>query len=108
MDTIESLTRVAGALSLLGSLKMTGGGWRRARKRLTQLTSPGARKARDPRSASHLKTPSKRQRAWIDTALTGLWIALLLSVVGYATVKGEAAMAELDGLDLVTIYSLEP
>lgn len=86
---------------------MTGGGWQRGRERLTRLTSAGARKARDPRSAPHPKTPSKR-RAWIDTALTGLWIALLLSVVGYATVRGEAAMAELDGLDLVTIYSLGP
>jgi len=40
--------------------------------------------------------------------LAGLWMCLLLFVVGYLAYRGEALLAELDNLDLVTIYSLEP
>jgi hypothetical protein len=46
--------------------------------------------------------------AWADPLLTGLWMCLLLFVVGYLAYRGEALLAELDSLDLVTIYSLEP
>jgi hypothetical protein len=45
---------------------------------------------------------------WLSRAVTVLWIATLLFIVGYATVKGEGAMAELDGLDVLTIYSQAP
>jgi hypothetical protein len=37
-----------------------------------------------------------------------LWIVTLLFIVGYATVKGEMVLADLDELDLVAIYSLAP
>ena len=37
-----------------------------------------------------------------------LWIALLLFLVGYLAVKGEAAMVELEGIDVVTPYLMEP
>jgi hypothetical protein len=45
---------------------------------------------------------------WLDVAVTVLWVALLLSVVGYAIVEGETALAQLDGLALVATYSLSP
>jgi hypothetical protein len=50
----------------------------------------------------------KRYWRWLDVAFTVLWVALLLSIVGYAVVKGESALAELDGLALVATYSLSP
>jgi hypothetical protein len=45
---------------------------------------------------------------WLDNAITGLWVALLLAIIAYALVDGEAVLAELDGLDLVAAYSLSP
>jgi hypothetical protein len=40
--------------------------------------------------------------------ITGLWVALLLSIIAYALIEGEAVMAELDGLDLVAAHSISP
>jgi len=45
---------------------------------------------------------------WLDIAMTGLWVALLLSIVAYAVIEGEAALAQLDGLDLVAAHSTTP
>ena len=50
----------------------------------------------------------KRYWLWLDTVVTGLWVALLLSIIAYALVEGEAVLARLDGLDLVAAYSLSP
>jgi hypothetical protein len=50
----------------------------------------------------------RRYWLWLDNAITGLWVALLLAIIAYALVDGEAVLAELDGLDLVTAYSLSP
>ena len=40
--------------------------------------------------------------------MTTLWVILLLSIVAYALVDGEAVLAELDGLNLVAAHSLAP
>jgi hypothetical protein len=50
----------------------------------------------------------KRYWLWLDNAITGLWVALLLAIIAYALVGGEAVLAQLDGLDLVAAYSLSP
>ncbi len=51
-----------------------------------------------------------RKRYWfsLDHVVTGLWVALLLSIIAYALIEGEAVMAELDGLDLVAAHSISP
>jgi len=114
VDTIETFARVAGALSLLASFRMgRGGEWRRAREKLGRLEATGVRKSRRPSreesTAAPARGPSrKRHLAWLDRAVTVLWVVMLLFIVGYATVKGELALADLDELDLVAIYSLAP
>ena len=52
----------------------------------------------------------RRKRYWfsLDHVITGLWVALLLSIIAYALVEGEEVMAELDGLDLVAAHSISP
>jgi hypothetical protein len=52
----------------------------------------------------------RRKRYWfsLDHVVTGLWVALLLSIIAYALIEGEAVMAELDGLDLVSAHSISP
>jgi hypothetical protein len=50
------------------------------------------------------------KRYWfsLDHVITGLWVILLLSIIAYALIEGEAVMAELDGLDLVAAHSIFP
>jgi hypothetical protein len=114
VDTIETFARVAGALSLLASFRMgRGGEWRRAREKFGRLATTGLRKPRRPNNEAPAPTPApgpsrKRQLAWLDRAVTVLWIVSLLFIVGYATVKGELALADLDELDLLAVYSLAP
>ena len=114
VDTIETFARVAGALSLLASFRMgRGGEWRRAREKLGRLAIKGLRKPRRPSGEAPETTPArgpsrKRQLAWLDRAVTVLWVVTLLFIVAYATVKGELALADLDQLDLLAIYSLAP
>lgn len=115
VDTIETFARVAGALSLLASFRMgRGGEWRRTREKLGRLAVTSPRKSsRRPNGEESTAAPAcgpgrKRQLMWLNRAVTVLWIVSLLFIVGYATVKGELALADLDELDLVAIYSLAP
>ena len=90
-----------------------GGEWRRAREKLGRLAATGLRKSRGPNVEESTATPARgpgraRRLAWLNRAMTVLWIVSLLFIVGYATVKGELALADLDELDLVAIYSLAP
>jgi hypothetical protein len=99
-------------LSLLASYK-SGGGWRRARQRVARIVASGPQKQRDPGGRTSSPTPGpvpepKHQRFRLHVIVAGLWIALSLLVVGYATIRGEVAFAELDGLDLVAAYSWGP
>ena len=73
----------------------------------------GLWKGRRPSGEASATTPGcgpgyKRQLVWLNRAVTVLWIATLLFIVGYATVKGEMALADLDQLDLLGTYSLAP
>jgi len=103
---------VSGALSLLTSFKRGHRGGRRgalqklASKAIRQQTcGPGERIAA---AEDAPEGERKRYLRWLDKAVTGLWVALLLSIIAYALVEGEAALARLDGLDLVATYSLSP
>jgi len=111
-DKVESSVSVSGALSLLTSFKRghRGGG----RRALQQSASEAIRQqTRDPgeRIAATENAPADKRKQywlWLDNAITGLWVALLLSIIACALVEGEAVLARLDGLDLVATYSLSP
>jgi hypothetical protein len=105
VDTIESFARLAGAISLLASFKIgRGGGWTRARQRLARGTLFRMLQARAPahRGSASPEAPcregSRRYRDRLRALIVALWIALLLSIVGYAAVEGEAGMARLDDI----------
>jgi hypothetical protein len=72
--------------------------------------SQSSRDSIEPSGAPDRTATDARMRYWhwLDVAVTVLWVALLLSVVGYAIVEGETALAQLDGLALVATYSLSP
>ena len=105
-DTIESFARLAGAISLLASFKIgRGGGWTRARQRLARGTRYRARQAQAPirRGSASTRAPVegiKRYRDRLRELMVALWIALLLSIVGYAAVDGEAGMAQLETIGI--------
>jgi hypothetical protein len=73
----------------------------------------------DPRRGLTDRVPARGRRAdgreparrstgsWLGAALALIWICVLLSVVAYLTVKGEAAISEFDTLDL-SAYSTSP
>ncbi len=113
-DTLEGITRLAVALSLLASYKSgRGGGWRRARQRVARIVASGPQRQRELGGRASSPTPGpvpepKHRRFRLHVIVAGLWIALSLVVVGYATIRGEVAFAELDGLDLVATYSWGP
>ena len=103
-DTIESFARLAGAISLLASFKIgRGGGWTRARQRLARSTRYRARQAHTQirrGSASTRPEGVRRYRDRLRALIIALWIALLLSIVGYAAVDGEAGMAQLETIGI--------
>ena len=101
-----------GASSLIASFKRVHRG-RRHRALQKSASEVMRQQTREPgeRIAATGDAPSanrKRYGLWLDNAVTGLWVALLLSIIAYALVEGEAVLARLDGLDLVATYSLSP
>jgi len=105
-DTIESFARLAGAISLLASFKIgRGSGWTRARQRLARGTRYRTRQAHAQirRGSASTRAPVegiKRYRDRLRELMVALWIALLLSIVGYAAVDGEAGMAQLETIGI--------
>ena len=103
VDTIESFARLAGAISLLASFKIgRGGGWTRARQKLARSTLYRTRQTRAPTRKRSASTPGeiRRYRDRLRVLIVALWIALLLSILGYAAVEGEAGMAQLDDIGI--------
>jgi hypothetical protein len=101
-ETIENFARIAGAISLLASFKIgRGGGWTRARQRLARSTNR-IRRARAPPRKRSASTPGeiRRYRDRLRVLIVALWIALLLSMLGYAAVEGEAGLAQLDDIGI--------
>jgi hypothetical protein len=100
-DTIESFARIAGAISLLASFKIgRGGGWARARQRLARSTLNRTRRPRARKRSASTPGEIRRYRDRLRVLVVALWIALLLSIVGYAAVEGEAGMAQLDDIGI--------
>ena len=111
-DKVESSVSVSGVLSLLTSFKRghRGGGRRALQESLSETIRQQTRDP-DERIAATENAPADKRKQywlWLDDAVTGLWVALLLSIIAYALVEGEAVLARLDGLDLVATYSLSP
>ena len=86
-DKVESSVSVSGALSLLTSFKR---GYRGGRRRALQEGASEAirQQMRDPGeriTATENAPADKRKRywRWLDNAVTGLWVALLLSIIAY-------------------------
>jgi hypothetical protein len=108
-DIIEDLTRLAGASPLLASCKIgRGGGGARARQRRARgaLGKPHLPRAGSGRGSSSSPGPienTKRHRVRLRAILTVLWIALLLSIVGYIEVRGEAGLADLDAVGFAIV-----
>ena len=95
---------------MLASFKIgRGGGWTRARQRLARSTRFRTRRGPGQirRTSASLPASFERVRRYRDRLrafIVALWIALLLSIVGYAAVDGEAGMAQLEmiGIRAVT------
>jgi hypothetical protein len=111
-DKVENSVGFAGALSLLASFKPGGRarGKRVREKRGPKAMPSAACDASGKTVSTHAEDSAEQTRYWhwLDVSMTGLWVALLLSVVAYAVIEGEIAMAQLDGLDLVATYSRSP
>jgi len=108
---LENSVGFAGAVSLLALLKTGGrGSWRRALEKREPEAPPQTRSVTERKSSTGAAEPCRRNRywLWLNIAMTVLWVALLLSIVAYAVVEGEMAMAQLDDLALVATYSLSP
>ena len=55
-----------------------------------------------------MSVPAVYKRLRVHAIVVGLWIALSVVLLGYATIEGELAFADLDGLDLVATYAWSP
>ena len=99
-----------GALSLLASIKRG----HRGEGRRVHPSSACEASARQTPEANGGIAPSApppsgmRFRLRLHDAVTALWAILLLSIVAYTLIEGEAALADLDGLDLIAAHSLAP
>ena len=98
---------------MLASYKIgRGGGWTRARQRLARGTLRGPRNApaASGRGSSSAAGPLERERGYrnrLRIALVTLWIALLLSIVGYGVVKGEGGLAEIEAMGFKVLPALD-
>jgi hypothetical protein len=108
-DIIEDLAQLAGALALLASYKIgRGGGWTRARQWLARGVTgrpchPRAASGRGSRPSPGPIENTKRYRDRLRMAVVALWIALLLSLVGYIEFRGEAGLADLDAVGFAIV-----
>lgn len=109
-DAFESFAPLAGALSLLALYKIgRGSGWHRARPRVAEGRNARCSSRDSSRGSSPQPGPaSESKRLRLHAIVVGLWIALSLALLSYATIEGERALADLDGLDLVATYTWSP
>jgi hypothetical protein len=102
-DTVESFARLAGTLALLATYKFgRGGGFDRVRQRFSRAVASATRRPR----ATGEKTSSgpQRPRHEISPLMVALWVALLLLIVGYAALRGESALSDLDEVRLIADF----
>jgi hypothetical protein len=79
-----------------------GGGWTRARQRLARAATirPGGRgSSSNPGPVDD----TRRGRDRLRFVVVALWFVLLLAIVGYAEVWGEAGLAELDAAGFAVV-----
>jgi hypothetical protein len=111
VEKIERVSKIAGAVSFLAVLRLgLEGGWTYACQKLRYLVPTGLRKVpcagREAVAKADERCPGrKRRRQWLGQVLTLLWVAVLLLIVAYATIQGEAMMADLDQLHLFTPHT---
>ena len=106
---IEGFAKLAGTLALLASIKIgRNRGLHRVRQRITRATSV-ARRVRGV--AEHASPPrpncnrnARRRHVGVSYVLVMIWLALLLFIVGYATVRGPSALSDLDDAKVITDY----
>lgn len=109
VEISEGLARLAAVLSLLASHKIgRGGGWTRVRQRLARATISSRRKAPATSgrgsSSEPVRADSKQHNHdRLRVAVVVLWIGLLLSIVGYVELRGEAALADLERLGFLAV-----
>jgi hypothetical protein len=104
-DAFDSFTRLASALSLLALYKIgRGSGWHRARcsDEVPRTDSRASSRGSPPEPGP--PSESRRNGLRLHSIVAGAWIALSLLLLGYATIEGEFAVADLDGLELVRTY----
>jgi len=103
-EIIGDLTRLAGVLSLLAAHNIgCGGGWTRARQRLAQSMLRLPHRGYASRGRGYLSTqgPAKGMQRYgprLRFGVAGLWMTLLLSIVAYAVIRGEAGLADLEAM----------
>jgi hypothetical protein len=99
-DTIENLARLAGTMLLSASFKLGRGGRIRARLRLARDSI--ARPRRSSRNARPIlrSRAAARRRERLRTIVGVVWISLLVAIVGYAAIAGDAGFAQLDEIGI--------
>ncbi|HEX7271274.1 MAG TPA: hypothetical protein VF420_03885 [Casimicrobiaceae bacterium] len=109
-DKVESFARLAGTVALLATYKFgLGGGFFRMKRRLARARSsaickPRAAGEHGPASTKPLDDRPRRQRREISGLMVAAWVALLLLIVAYATVRGESALSDLDEIRLIADF----
>lgn len=107
---IESFAQLPGTLGLLASFKIgRSRGLHRVRQRFARATMM-ARRAREigdhaPSPRPDCERPSRRRHVGVSRVLVMIWLALLLFIVGYATVRGPSALSDLDEPKVVRLIT---
>ena len=96
-------------MALLASYKIgRGGGGARARQKLARAAQGRSRLSRAATGRATSSSPgpiptTQRHRDRLRIIVAALWIALLLSIVGYIEVRGEAGFADLDAVGFAIV-----
>jgi hypothetical protein len=106
--TIARLSRLAAGIARLAASKARR--WTASQKAGAHCGTcatlfPTDSGARPPIRHTKPADDGERVSARFHTILVWVWVALLLIVVGYATVEGEHVLAELDTLKVLAAYS---
>lgn len=108
-EIIDEVTRLAGILSLLAADEIRrGGGWKRARQRFARPPRHSPCRSDNPsgRGSSTPQRPAKgtqRYARQLRFSIAMLWVVLLLAIVSYAEVRGEAGLVELEAMGVTVV-----
>ena len=82
-----------------------GSGWHRARQRVARGEGGSRTSSRGGARGPERTSGPRRSRLRLHSVVAGAWIVLSLLLLAYATLEGESAVSDLDGLELVTTYA---